>query len=100
MIYTFLNSKKDATAVAFQKRAEVPGFHRQYWHLYQKFPNRIQVVVMKDAGYICPEPILKKHAWLDKQYNEGKLGKPFQTDAERGTYNKYLSVALLGRNFQ
>jgi len=107
MIYTFLNAKKDSLAVAFQKRAEVPGFHRSYWELYQRFPNRIRVVVMKDAGYFLPGPILKRHEWLEEQFNAGRLqrppsypGEPEEGDPGPYKYNKYLSVAMVGRIFQ
>jgi len=100
MIYTFLNAKKDSMAVAFQKRAEVPGFHRSYWKLYQQFPNRIQVVVMKDAGYFLPQPILKRHEWLEGEFEAGRLERPQCPEGDPGPYNKYLSVAMVGRIFQ
>jgi len=100
MIYTFLNAKKDSMAVAFQKRAEVPGFHRSYWKLYQQFPNRIQVVVMKDAGYFLPPPIVRRHKWLEVEFKAERLEKPKDPDGDPGPYNKYLSVAMVGRIFQ
>lgn len=99
MIYTFLKAKKEATAVAFQKRAEVPGFHRSYWQLYQQFPNRIQIVVLKDAGYVCPQPILDRHNWLEKQFQKKHLERPYLA-GDKEQYNKYLTVALVGRKFQ
>jgi len=100
MIHTFLNAKKDSKAVAFQKRAEVPGFHRSYWELYKKFPNRIQVVILKDAGYVCPKPVLERHNWLEDQFKNGKLERPPHPDHSAGPYNKYLTVAMVGRRFQ
>jgi len=100
MIYNFLKAKKEATAVAFQKRAEVPGFHRSYWKLHQEFPNRIQIVVLKDAGYVCPQPILDRHEWLEKQFDDNKLERPRRADGDKDKYNKYLTTAMVGRNFQ
>jgi len=100
MIWTFLNAKKSSKAVAFQKRAEVPGFHRSYWELYRKFPNRIQVVVMKDAGYFLPPPIVRRHKWLEVEFKAERLEKPKDPDGDPGPYNKYLSVAMVGRIFQ
>lgn len=97
MIYTFLKAKKQATAVAFQKRAEVPGFHRSYWKLYQEFPNRIQIVVLNDSAYVCPQPILDKHDWLEGEFKKGSLQKP---DRPANDPKKYLTVAMVGRKFQ
>jgi len=92
MIKTYLMAKKDGMAVAFQKRAEVPGFHRSYWELYRQFPHRIQIVVQKDAGYVSPKPILDKHDWLKEEFENGNLQKPKE--------EKYLTVAMVGRKFQ
>jgi hypothetical protein len=103
MIYTFLKAKPQARAVAFQKRAEVPGFHRSYWKLYQTFPNRIQIVVLKDAGYMCPEPILERHRWLEDEFVKDELTPNaglLRPAGVEGDPKKYLTVGLLGRKIQ
>merc|ERR1739838_1257931 len=48
LIPQFLRENPWRIAVAFQKRAEVPGFHRQYWHVYKDFPGRLWMVVLDD----------------------------------------------------
>jgi len=96
MIETFLEVKPKTTAVAFQKKAEVPGFHRSYWELYKKFPNRIQIVVLNDECMhvdVCPKKIRDQLDWLEKQFIKGVLARPSFS-------KKYLTVAMLGRTFQ
>jgi len=97
MINTFLKAKKTASAVAFQNRAEVPGFHRSYWQLYKEFPHRVQIVVLNDSAYVCPQPILDKHDWLESEFKKGSLKKP---ERPANDPKKYLTVAMVGRKFQ
>jgi len=103
MIYSFLNANKKNIAVAFQKKAEVPGFHRSYWNLYQKFPNRIRIVVLKDLGAykVCPKRIHDQHKWLEMQFQKGLLERTARPEEGKpDTFKDYLTVAMFGRIFQ
>jgi len=95
MIHTFLLGKPHGTAVAFTKKAEVPGFHRSYWELYKRFPNRIQIVVLNDVasnGHVCPPQVQQQQDWLADEYHKDGLESPFDM--------KWLNVATVGRRFQ
>lgn len=97
MIYTFLLGKPNGTAVAFQKKAQVPGFHRSYWKLYQRFPNRIQIVVLNDVtvqsnGDVCPKQIKRQLDWLETQVEKKILQKPKSLD--------WVNVSLVAQRFQ
>jgi len=97
IIRLFLEQKRNATAVAFQKRAEVPGFHRSFWELYQKFPNRIQIVVLDDVDHkhwVCPKPIQQRQKWLQGEFKKGTLDPP------SAQFYKWLATAMISRKFQ
>lgn len=93
MIHTFLLAKPNGTAVVFQKKAEVPGFHPSYWELYKTFPNRIQVVVLNDdvtRSDLHSTRGQEQHDWIAKQREKGTLTVPDDT-------MRWLNVALVQR---
>lgn len=97
MIHTFLLGNPNGTAVAFQKKAQVPGFHRSYWKLYQTFPNRIQIVVLNDVttesnGCVCPQPKKQQQDWLERQFETKMLQKPYSMD--------WVNVSMVAQRFQ
>jgi hypothetical protein len=96
MIHTFLLGNPQGTAVAFQKKAEVPGFHRSYWELYKTFPNRIQIVVLNDdvmnGRNVCPQILQEQYDRLKTLWDSRQIEEP--------STMKYLNVALLQRRFQ
>merc|ERR1712232_103646 len=97
MIRVFLAHSKDNIAVAFQKRIEVPGFHRSYWHFYKEFPGRLKIVVLDDDSSVATPLVKHQLAWLSKQYSDGILVKP---DAWTGDATRYVEVMLMGRQLQ
>lgn len=92
LIPEFLRGSTERLAVAFQKRAEVPGFHRQYWHLNKAFPGRVWMVVLDDDIGSLPNEISVQLAWLEEQVHQGKL--------KRNWVDKYVGVAMMGRKIQ
>jgi len=97
MIRPFLAARDSNRAVAFQKRAEVPGFHRSYWKLYQDFPNRVSIVVLSDKAYTLPHGVQEQLDWLEHEFCEGRLTRPATwEDDDTG----YLKRALVARTLQ
>ena len=78
VIPEFLAVSQERIAIAFQKRKEVPGFHRSYWHLYKRFPGRIQMVVMEDQENMdaVPPAVKAQLKWLDEEFQSSRLKKP------------------------
>merc|ERR1711871_1193469 len=90
----FLRGDPNRLAVAFQKKAEVPGFHRQYWHVYKAFPGRVWMVVLEDdfgSGNL-PEEVAKRLQWLEEEVQSGNIKKCWP--------DKYAGVAMVGRSLQ
>merc|ERR550525_2227464 len=99
LIEPFLSLSTKNRAVAFQKKKEVPGFHRQYCSLYQKFPGQIWMVVLDDQPpHIVPPKIQEQKKWLETMYEGGKVLKP--SNWTIGQDSTYLEVALLARQLQ
>jgi len=76
LIPNFLEGQAHRYAVAFQKKAEVPGFHRQWWNTYKNFPDRIWIVVLDDgdaADKKVTNEVEAKLAWLEKSYADRTL---------------------------
>jgi len=98
-IANFLEAKKDGRAVAFQKKAEVPGFHRQYWHIYKRFPDRVWMVVLEDDPdeKNLSDGAKAKLDWLDARFEDKTLSKP---DTWEGAKDKYVKLALMAREAQ
>lgn len=96
LIPEFLRGSSERLAVAFQKEAEVPGFHREYWHAYKEFPGRVWVVVLPDDfGSFSKEvsvQVSAQVAWLEEQVRLEKLKKDW--------VQKYVGVAMSGRAIQ
>jgi len=99
LIPGFLAGKPHRLAVAFQKKREVPGFHRQYWHVYKRFPDRVWIVVFDDSTgeENPPKAVADKLAWLEQAYADGRLKKP---DTWAGARDRYVQVALMAREVQ
>jgi len=100
IIEFFLEQKPNSKAVAFQSRAEVPGFHRSFWALYKKFPGRIQIVVLNDPDEdwaVCQQSILDRQSWLAGEFENGTL-KDFERPND--DFVKWLTVAMISRKFQ
>jgi len=98
MIRVFLEHNENNIAVAFQKRGEVPGFHRSYWRFYKDFPERLKIVVLEDEE-AASQVVKKQLDWLNKLYEDGFLLRPegWQGNANA---NRYVEVSLLGRQLQ
>lgn len=92
LIPEFLRGGSGRMAVAFQKQAEVPGFHRQYWHVYKEFPGRVWMVVLPDDLGSLPPEVSAQVAWLEEQAGMGNLKKCW--------VEKYVGVAMRGRAIQ
>ena len=96
VIPEFLAVSQERIAIAFQKRKEVPGFHRSYWHLYKRFPGRIQMVVMEDQENMdaVPPAVKAQLKWLDEEFQSSRLKKPTTWE---GAQDRYLMLALCAR---
>ena len=99
LIPLFLQGDGSRIVVAFQKRAEVPGFHRQYWDIYRRFPGRVWMVVVPDdfVDSVATEKVIRELAWLEEMYANNLLQRP---TTWTGDHARYLRLALLLRRHQ
>ena len=99
LIPLFLQGGDTRSAVAFQKRAEVPGFHRQYWDIYRRFPGRVWMVVVPDdfVDGIAAKEFAPELAWLEKMYEDNVMQRP---TTWTGEHTRYLRLALVLRKHQ
>jgi len=99
LIPKFLEADSERLAVAFQLKREVPGFHRKYWNIYQRFPGQLWMVVLDDGcGVEAPPPqVAHQISWLEEQYAGGSLHRP---EARAGVVDRYVKVALMARLYQ